>query len=156
MDLLLLYRKQVDIYYESVKNIPIFLVIEDTQFIDEYSLQFLTELLNNDNEILPLNAKKLSIEKKYGDITKNFQIKEKINCYSKKPNKLLSIDQMGNDNKKNYFDLEKKQSNNSKRENDIKYVSKFERNFDNQPDKNIIQNICNIHIEGNGNKCLIF
>ena len=114
------------------------------------------EKYNNDNEILPLNAKKLSIEKKYGDITKNFQIKEKINCYSKKPNKLLSIDQMGNDNKKNYFDLEKKQSNNSKRENDIKYVSKFERNFDNQPDKNIIQNICNIHIEGNGNKCLIF
>ena len=116
----------------------------------------LKEKYNNDNEILPLNAKKLSIEKKYGDITKNFQIKEKINCYSKKPNKLLSIDQMGNDNKKNYFDLEKKQSNNSKRENDIKYVSKFERNFDNQPDKNIIQNICNIHIEGNGNKCLIF
>ena len=116
----------------------------------------LKEKYNNDNEILPLNAKKLSIEKKYGDITKNFQIKEKINCYSKKPNKLLSIAQMGNDNKKNYFDLEKKQSNNSKRENDIKYVSKFERNFDNQPDKNIIQNICNIHIEGNGNKCLIF
>ena len=116
----------------------------------------LKEKYNNDNEILPLNAKKLSIEKKYGDITKNFQIKEKINCYSKKPNKLLSIDQMGNDNKKNYFDLEKKQSNNSKRENDIKYVSKFERNFDNRPDKNIIQNICNIHIDGNGNKCLIF
>ena len=49
MDLLVLYREQIDICYESEKKIPFFLVIEDTQFIDDYSLQFLTKLLNNDN-----------------------------------------------------------------------------------------------------------
>ncbi len=70
MDLLLLYRKQVDIYYESVKNIPIFLVIEDTQFIDEYSLQFLTELLNNNNETLKPLTVILSYQNEFSFIKK--------------------------------------------------------------------------------------
>ena len=55
MDLLILYRNQVDTFYKSDisdKKIPLFLIIEDIQFIDEYSLQFLTKLLNSKNQIL--------------------------------------------------------------------------------------------------------
>ena len=47
IDLLVVYRSQIDKFYQSEKKIPLFLVIEDTQFIDDYSLQFLTKLLNN-------------------------------------------------------------------------------------------------------------
>ena len=54
MDLLILYKEQIDIHYNKAKT-PFFLVIEDTQKIDEYSLQFLTVLLNNNNqELKPL------------------------------------------------------------------------------------------------------
>ena len=51
MDLLILYKEQIDIHYEKAKT-PFFLVIEDTQKIDDYSLQFLTVLLNNNNQEL--------------------------------------------------------------------------------------------------------
>ena len=57
IDLLLLYREQIDIHYKFEKKVPFFLVIEDTQFIDEYSLQFLSKLLNNNNlELKPLTV----------------------------------------------------------------------------------------------------
>ena len=52
IDLLIQYRNQIDIHYKSRIKTPLFLVIEDTQFIDEYSLQFLTRLLNNNYEVL--------------------------------------------------------------------------------------------------------
>ena len=55
MDLLTLYREQVDSFYKgdnSDKKIPLFLIIEDTQFIDDYSLQFLTKLLHTNSQTL--------------------------------------------------------------------------------------------------------
>ena len=55
IDLLVLYRNQININYS--KNVPFFLVIEDTQFIDEFSLQFLSKLLNKDYpELKPLTV----------------------------------------------------------------------------------------------------
>ena len=52
MDLLVLYKTQIDLHYETAKKTPLILVIEDTQFIDDQSLQFLTKLLNSDNQSL--------------------------------------------------------------------------------------------------------
>ena len=52
MDLLVLYKTQIDLHYERAKKTPLILVIEDTQFIDDQSLQFLTKLLNSDNQSL--------------------------------------------------------------------------------------------------------
>jgi len=52
IDLLIFYRKQVDAHYKYENKIPLFLVIEDTQFIDDYSLQFLTKLLNDKSDVL--------------------------------------------------------------------------------------------------------
>ena len=52
LDLLLLYRNEINTNYKLEKKIPLFLIIEDTQFIDDYSLQFLSKLLNDNNEIL--------------------------------------------------------------------------------------------------------
>ena len=52
LDLLLLYRNEINTNYKLENKIPLFLIIEDTQFIDDYSLQFLSKLLNDNNEIL--------------------------------------------------------------------------------------------------------
>ena len=52
IDLLIEYRNQINIHYKSITKTPFILVIEDTQFIDEYSLEFLTRLLNNNYEVL--------------------------------------------------------------------------------------------------------
>ena len=68
MDLLILYRKQIDRYYISDKKIPLFLVIEDTQFIDTYSLDFLIELLNSKNEYLRPLAVILSYQNEFNFI----------------------------------------------------------------------------------------
>jgi adenylate cyclase 10 len=70
MDLLILYRKKIDDCYASESKIPLFLVIEDTQFIDEYSIHFLTSLLNNDNEILKPLIVILSYQNEFSFIKK--------------------------------------------------------------------------------------
>ena len=55
IDVLILYRNQVNNNYSN--KVPLFLVIEDTQFIDDYSLQFLSKLLDkNYEELKPLTV----------------------------------------------------------------------------------------------------
>ena len=55
LELLVLYKKQINNLKKTSKEIPLFLVIEDTHFIDKYSISFLRNLLYKDiPELKPL------------------------------------------------------------------------------------------------------
>ena len=54
-ELLLLYKKQMNILKKTKREIPLFLVIEDTHLIDKYSINFLQRLLKEDlSQLKPL------------------------------------------------------------------------------------------------------
>ena len=54
-ELLLLYKKQMNILKKTKRDIPLFLVIEDTHLIDKYSIIFLQRLLKEDlSQLKPL------------------------------------------------------------------------------------------------------
>ena len=94
IDLLILYRNQIDIYYQSEKKVPFFLVIEDTQFIDEYSLQFLTKLLNNKSQDLKPLAVIMSYQTEFKFIKRIKDLMSKRNDFliPMKINDFISID----------------------------------------------------------------
>ena len=52
IELLLLYKKQINILKKTKREIPLFLVIEDTHIIDKYSISFLKRLLKEDISLL--------------------------------------------------------------------------------------------------------
>ena len=55
IELLLLYKKQINILKKTEIDIPLFLVIEDTHIIDKYSISFLKKLLKTDiKQLKPL------------------------------------------------------------------------------------------------------
>ena len=55
IDLLILYKKQINILKKTKIEIPLILVIEDTHFVDKYTISFLNKLLyDNFPELKPL------------------------------------------------------------------------------------------------------
>ena len=55
IELLILYKKQINDLKKTNKEIPIFLVIEDTHLVDKYTISFINYLLYNDfPELKPL------------------------------------------------------------------------------------------------------
>ena len=55
VELLILYKKQINALKKTKKEIPLFLVIEDTHLVDKYTITFMNHLLYNDYpELKPL------------------------------------------------------------------------------------------------------
>ena len=93
-ELLLLYKKQMNILKKTNREIPLFLVIEDTHLIDKYSILFLKRLLKeNINQLKPLIVilsyqEEFNFLKRNTDlISKEKEFLNKMNLYDFKMNK---------------------------------------------------------------------
>ena len=71
IELLLLYKKQINILKKTKREIPLFLVIEDTHNIDKYSISFLNRLLKEDIPLLNPLIVILSYQEEFGFLKRN-------------------------------------------------------------------------------------
>ena len=107
--------------------------------------------------LLPYHVNKISFEKKYSDRAKKYLIKENINNDSVLlvDNNKFSKTNKETDNKINKYNKEIKSTIGNNKEEIFKYLSKLKNNHQNK-NNNVIQNSCNLFIERNDKKCVIF
>ena len=71
IELLLLYKKQINSLKKTKLDIPLFLVVEDTHLIDKYSISFLKRLLKEDIKQLKPLIVILSYQEEYNFLKRN-------------------------------------------------------------------------------------
>ena len=107
--------------------------------------------------LLPYHVNKISFVKKYSNQAKKYLMKENINNDNVLlvDNNKLSIIKDENKNKTYKNNKEINSTKEYNREEIIKYLSKLKKIPQNK-NNNVIQNSCNLFIEGNDKKCIIF
>ena len=98
IELLLLYKKQINALKKTKKEIPLFLVVEDTHLIDKYSIAFLKKLLKDDMKQLKPLIVILSYQEEFNFLKRNNDLisKEKdfinrMSLYEFKKNKKENV-----------------------------------------------------------------
>ena len=107
--------------------------------------------------LLPYHVNKISFVKKYNNQAKKYLMKENINndnVLLVHNNKLSKTNKETN-NKINKYNKEIKSTIENNKEEIIKYLSKLKKSPQNK-NNNVIQSSCNLFIEGNDKKCVIF
>ena len=71
IELLILYKKQINNLKKTKRDIPLFLVVEDTHIIDKYSISFLKRLLKEDIKLLKPLIVILSYQEEFNFLKRN-------------------------------------------------------------------------------------
>ena len=79
MELLILYKNQINKLKDTDLNIPLFLIIEDTHFVDKYTISFINKLLYDDIPVLKPLIVILSYQEEFHTLKRrnDLMIKEK-------------------------------------------------------------------------------